>query len=142
MRTNTLRPVGIVTFVVACLVVGGWQVYKWRHPSPSTQQTSQTPNIGACDSVQRDMRYTTVRTVVNPYGTCAPNFWHPGHRIWVWQAGKSADTDKILVCDPKLPDPQYQCRPMPVDVEAVASADTEFVAFIQLMPRNVTQIFR
>ncbi len=100
---------------------------------PPTANQSQTPNA-ACDSVQRNMRFTMVRTVVNPSGTCRVGLTLQGHLAWVWQKGKTADQDKILICDPKLRDPNRLCQAMPDSIEAVAAADTEFNGSVQLLP--------
>jgi hypothetical protein len=100
------------------------------------------PNAPTCDGIKKSVEYTSTPKKVNPDGRCAPGFWFEGHRIYVWQAGKTADSDKTLVCDPKLPDPEKKCRPMPVDIESVATADTPFTDYYWLLPYHPVQVFR
>lgn len=119
-----------------------WRAQEQRRVQLPDRTTLTLPHNPTCDSIKKSMKFTKVRTVVNPGGSCDVGFWLDGHRMYVWQAGKTADSDKVLVCDAKLPDPQKLCRPMPVDVESAASAGADFTDFYWLLPYRPKTLFR
>ncbi|MEI6864229.1 MAG: hypothetical protein WCK46_02595 [Candidatus Adlerbacteria bacterium] len=158
MRTRTLRPIlGRVFWGVAAVVIGYYSYSWWNAPpTPNTAANAPAQNQrevypdpltlqanALCNGEKKQMEYKKLPTRVNPNGHCAPGFWHERHCIYVWQAGKTDEFQKIKVCHkPNEPDEKRRYDPMPVDVEFVATADTVFTDYYWLLPRKAVQFFR